>query len=227
MPHELLIELLVVTAAALVSMIGVMLAVFAARFAGRMSLAMTLGAGLVLIAVGVLDLAPEALRDGGPAALLIVVGFLAGVAIEGVLRRSHSHGDGQRLKAAAWFGLALLSAHSALDGALYAITFRHGEDVGLLTGFGLMLHEAPEGVAAVMLCLRAGLSPLRSLAPAIFASSLTTPMGWVLARAIGETARPVTEALFAATVGLILYVGAHLTLEAARAISRSPRSGRP
>jgi zinc transporter ZupT len=86
------------------------------------------------------------------------------------------------------------------------------------------MHEAPEGVVAMMLALQAGLRPLRAAGVAVAASSLTTPAGWMLAHFVGESAGGAMQAMFAASAGLLLYVGWHLVAGGWRAL-RAGRNG--
>lgn len=104
------------------------------------------------------------------------------------------------------------------DGAVYTAVFWHGEGSGLLASLGLILHEAPEGVVAMALALQAGLRPPIAATAAILASSVTTPIGWVIAHAIGESGHGAMQAMFAASAGLLLYVGWHLIAGGWRAI---------
>jgi zinc and cadmium transporter len=101
--------------------------------------------------------------------------------------------------------------------------FWHGEGSGLLASLGLILHEAPEGVVAMALALQAGLRPPIAATAAVMASSITTPIGWVLAHAIGESAHGAMQAMFAASAGLLLYVGWHLIAGGWRSL----RAGKP
>jgi zinc transporter ZupT len=80
----------------------------------------------------------------------------------------------------------------------------------MIASLGLILHEAPEGVVAMALALQAGLRPPAAAGIAVLASSLTTPLGWVMAHAVGESAQGAMQAMFAASAGLLLYVGWHL-----------------
>ena len=90
-----------------------------------------------------------------------------------------------------------------------------------MTSLGLILHEAPEGVVAMALALQAGLKPPVAAMTAVLASSVTTPLGWVLAHALGENGNDVMQAMFAASAGLLLYVGWHLVAGGWRALKRT------
>jgi zinc transporter ZupT len=73
----------------------------------------------------------------------------------------------------------------------------------------------------MMLALQAGLKPWKAAGVAVVASSLTTPLGWALGHAIGAE-NGAMQAMFAASAGLLLYVGWHLVASGWRALrSRS------
>ena len=72
--------------------------------------------------------------------------------------------------------------------------------------------------AYMALALQAGLRPPIAAMAAILASSVTTPIGWVIAHAIGESGHGVMQAMFAASAGLLLYVGWHLIAGGWRAL---------
>jgi zinc transporter ZupT len=124
----------------------------------------------------------------------------------------------------AWLGVLVLAIHSTLDGAVYTAIFWRGDGTGLVASLGLILHEAPEGVAALALALQAGLRAPTALATAILASSITTPAGWGIAHVIGESAHGAMQTMFAASAGLLLYVGWHLIAGGWRTL-RARRNG--
>jgi zinc transporter ZupT len=55
---------------------------------------------------------------------------------------------------------------------------------------------------------------------AFVASSLTTPLGWLLANFVGDNAHGAMSAMFAASAGLLLYVGWTLAVGGWRAMQR-------
>jgi zinc transporter ZupT len=71
------------------------------------------------------------------------------------------------------------------------------------------------------LALQAGLRPPVAATAAVLASSMTTPLGWVIAHAIGESGHGVMQAMFAASAGLLLYVGWHLVAGGWRSLKRT------
>ncbi len=196
-----------------------MFAALAAATARKVVNVITLAAGLVLLLVAGLHLAPEAIGAGGTALVFLLVGAGAGVVLELVVDRKANPSPGT-VQLAAWIGLAVLALHSTIDGAVYSAAFGHSHGSGVLTSIGLILHEAPEGVVAMMLGLQAGLRPGAAALAAFAASSITTPIGWALGRAVGERGHEVMEAMFAASAGLLLYVGWHLATAGWRAMRR-------
>jgi len=139
--------------------------------------------------------------------------------------RTRPHSDGPRaIKLAATLALLVLALHSTLDGAVYTATFWKDPGSGFLASLGLILHEAPEGIVAMALALQLGLRSAAAALVAIAASSLTTPLGWALAHGLGDHAGGSMNILFAASAGLLLFVGGHLILGGWHAL-RNPASG--
>ena len=120
----------------------------------------------------------------------------------------------------AWLAISVLGLHSTIDGAVYSTAFWHDQDSGFLASLGLILHEAPEGVVAMLLALQTGLRTPAAVLVAFFASSLTTPLGWLLANLIGSHAQGAMSAMFAASAGLLLYVGCTLAVGGWRSMQR-------
>lgn len=215
-------EAAIVLGAGALSVAGVAFALLAATMAKRVTDIVGLAGGVVILLVAITHLAPEAFDAGAVERFFLFGGAAAGVLLEFVFR-VRSTPSPSTMRIGAWLGVILLAIHSTLDGAVYTAVFWHGEDSGLLASLGLILHEAPEGVVAMALALQAGLRPPIAATAAILASSVTTPIGWIIAHAIGESGHGVMQAMFAASAGLLLYVGWHLIAGGWRAI----RTGSP
>jgi ZIP family zinc transporter len=207
----------IVLGAAALSVAGVAFALLAATMARKVTDIVGIAGGIVILITGFTHLAPEALAAGDVARALLVAGAVVGILLELVFRARSTRAE-TTAQFAAWLGIAVLAIHSTLDGAVYTAVFWHEEHSGQMAAFGLILHEAPEGVVAMALALRAGLKPPVAALVAIMASSLTTPLGWVIAHAVGEAGHGVMEAMFAASAGLLLYVGWHLVSDGWRSI---------
>jgi zinc transporter ZupT len=210
-------EAVIVAGAAGMSAAGALFAALAASRARALADWFVLLAGVVL-SLGVLThLAPEALslRPDGWAFICLGAAF-GGLAELLVQRRREKMADPARL--GAWVSLGALMLHSTLDGAAYSASFGHSEVSGIVAGTGLILHEAPEGVAAMLLALQTGLRS--SIAPlaALAASAATTPLGWALAHGLGERAHGSMEIMFALSAGLLTYVGLRLLVSGWRAV---------
>lgn len=216
-------EAAIVFSAAALSVAGVAFALLAASMARRVADLVGMAGGVVVLLVAVFHLAPEAFAAGGAARIFLFGGAAAGVLLE-ILFRTRSDPALSTIHAGAWLGVLVLAIHSTLDGAVYNAVISHDDGYGMVASMGLILHEAPEGVVAMMLALQAGLKPARAAGVAIIASSLTTPAGWALAHLVGESAHGAMQAMFAASAGLLLYVGWHLIAGGWRAL-RAGRNG--
>jgi zinc transporter ZupT len=213
----------ILLSAAALSVAGVLFALIAASMARRVADLVGMAGGIVILLVAVFHLAPEAFAAGGIERIFLFVGAAIGILLE-VLYRSRPDPAPATIRVGAWLGVLVLAIHSTLDGAVYTAVMAHEDGAGLLASLGLILHEAPEGVVAMMLALQAGLRPLPAAGVAVAASSLTTPAGWALAHIVGESAHGAMQAMFAASAGLLLYVGWHLVAGGWRAI-RAGRNG--
>lgn len=213
-------EAAIVLGAGALSVAGVAFALLAATMAKRVTDLVGMAGGIVILVTGLTHLAPEALAAGDVARGFLIAGAAVGILLE-VIFRTRSVPSPQTERVGAWLGITVLAIHSTLDGAVYTAVFWHGEDSGLLTSLALILHEAPEGVVAMALALQAGLKPPVAALTAVLASSVTTPLGWVIAHAIGESGHDVMQAMFAASAGLLLYVGWHLVAGGWRSLRRT------
>jgi zinc transporter ZupT len=213
----------ILLSAAALSVAGVLFALLAASMARRVADLVGMAGGVVILLVAIFHLAPEAFAAGPTERVFLFVGAAVGVLLE-VLYRTRPDVGPSTVRVGAWLGVLVLAIHSTLDGAVYTAVISHDDGAGLMASLGLILHEAPEGVVAMMLALQAGLRPLPAAGVAIAASSLTTPAGWALAHVVGESAQGAMQAMFAASAGLLLYVGWHLVAGGWRAI-RAGRNG--
>lgn len=218
-------EAAIVIGAAALSLAGVAIAMAAASTARRIADLVGMAGGVVILVVAVLHLAPDAISAGGTAPVFFLAGVVAGVVLE-LLFHERADPAPATVRAGAWLGVLLLAIHSTLDGALYTAVFWHRDGASVVAALGLIVHEAPEGVVAMMLALQAGLRTPAAAGVAVLASSLTTPLGWVLAHAIGESASGAMQAMFAASAGLLLYVGWHLIAHGWKALRANPSVGR-
>ena len=197
---------------------GVAFALLAAASARKFADRIALAAGLALLLVAALHLAPEAIQSGVFGRIFLFVGVGLGIALEMMFQAEAA--PEKTTRTTAWLAIFVLGLHSTVDGAVYSAAFWHDQDSGFLASFGLILHEAPEGVVAMLLALQTGLRTPAAVLVAFAASSLTTPLGWVLANLVGGQAQGAMSAMFAASAGLLLYVGWTLAVGGWRAMQR-------
>jgi zinc transporter ZupT len=173
-----------------------------------------------MLFVGLTHLAPEAFAAGDVERIFLLGGAGVGILLE-VIFRARNLSSPATEQIGAWLGIVGLGLHSTLDGAVYTAVFWHNHASGLMASAGLILHEAPEGIVAMALALRAGLKPPVAAVTAVLASSVTTPLGWIIAHAIGESGQGVMQIMFAASAGLLLYVGWHMIAGGIRSLRRT------
>lgn len=213
-------EAAIVLGAGALSVAGVAFALLAATIARRIADLVGMIGGMVILFVGLTHLAPEAFAAGDVERIFLVGGAVVGILLE-VLFRTRSVASPATEHIGAWLGIVVLGLHSTLDGAVYTAVFWHNHASGLMASGGLILHEAPEGIVAMALALKAGLKPPVAAVTAVLASSVTTPLGWIIAHAIGESGQGVMQIMFAASAGLLLYVGWHMIAGGVRALRRT------
>ncbi len=213
-------EAAIVLGAGALSVAGVAFALLASTMARRVTDIVGMAGVVVILFVGLTHLAPEAFAAGNVERIFLVGGAVVGILLEMIFRARASASPGGE-RAGAWLGIVVLGLHSTLDGAVYTSVFWHGESSGLMASLGLILHEAPEGIVAMALALQAGLKPPVAAVTAVLASSVTTPLGWIIAHAIGESGQGVMQVMFAASAGLLLYVGWHMIAGGIRALRRT------
>ncbi len=213
-------EAAIVLGAGALSVAGVAFALLAATIARRIADLVGMIGGMVILFVGLTHLAPEAFAAGDVERIFLVGGAVVGILLE-VLFRTRSAASPATEHIGAWLGIVVLGLHSTLDGAVYTAVFWHNHASGLMASGGLILHEAPEGIVAMALALKAGLKPPVAAVTAVLASSVTTPLGWIIAHAIGESGQGVMQIMFAASAGLLLYVGWHMIAGGVRALRRT------
>lgn len=218
-------ETMIVALAVGVSLAAIVAGLLAADFARRAHRVVVLAAGSLLVGASLVHLIPEAIELGLSGALALGVGAAAGGLLEfggrSLLRRGGPGGG----EVVAQLALLALAAHSTVDGGIYAVTTSHDQASGVLVGLGLVLHEAPEGAVALFLALQTGWSRIQAVVAAVFASSLTTPVGWVLGSAAGAAAHEQVELLFAGSVGLLTYSGVRLLISGLRKPEPARHSG--
>ncbi len=159
-----------------------------------------------MVSVGLLDLIPHAIEEGGSrAAFMVLVGYLLVHLTQHTLAPHFHFGEEKHAvtQAVGWSALAGLLLHTFIDGVAIASGFAVSSALGILVFFAIMLHKVPEGVAISSLFLAAGASRKRAVTAAT-ALAAATVAGVLFTGVVGPLARHG----LALAGGVTLYVGA-------------------
>ncbi len=197
--------------AALMSGVGVGLVLVRRDLAIKLSDFTTFLGGLILCGLAVFHLLPEAIETGRW--LVLTGGVLFGLGLHFIAHQINQkpNQDVSTHYASAGIALLAIGLHSFLDGMVYAVTLDHDHVGGAFTGLGLILHETPEGILALMISLlifkRSELALLVTLVLATF----STPVGTLTSLWVSETIGvSFYENAFPFSAGLIAAAGANL-----------------
>lgn len=162
------------------------------------------GAGFML-AVAVLGVMPEVLRDGPGEALFVLLGYLAVHLAQHVLtphfhfgEETHRVSPGTGISAL--FGLTL---HTFFDGVAIASGFLVSGQLGILLFLAVLLHKLPEGVTIASVMVAGGQSRGRAIGAAAVLGGATV-LGVLLTEQVAGLARHG----LAISAGVTLYVAA-------------------
>ncbi len=162
------------------------------------------GAGFML-AVAVLGVLPEVLREGQSGALYVLGGYLAVHFAQHVFT-PHFHFGEETHHVSARAGISALlglTLHTFFDGVAIASGFLVSGELGLLLFLAVLLHKLPEGVTIASVMIAGGQSRSRALAGAAVLG-LATILGVVLT----EVAGPLARHGLAISAGVTIYVAA-------------------
>jgi ZIP family zinc transporter/zinc and cadmium transporter len=199
-------ELLYALAAAGANVLGAAAVVGRARWSLRaLDLMLSLAAGF-LISVALVDLFPEALRQGGAgAAGVVLIAYLLVHLTQHTLGRHFHFGEETHevSEVVSFSALVGLLLHTFVDGVAVASGLRVSTSLGALVFVAVLLHKFPEGLAISSLFLAAGASRLRALLAAV-ALGVATILGVLLT----EHLQLLRDNGLAIAAGVTLYVGA-------------------
>jgi ZIP family zinc transporter/zinc and cadmium transporter len=194
---------------ALVAAVGNLVGGYAVVRRERRSLAvielfLAFGAGF-MIAVALLEVAPEALARRSDAPLFILIGYFAVHLTQHVFVPhfhfgEETHAVSPRQGMTALGGLLL---HTFFDGVAIASGFQVSMQVGLLLFLAVFLHKLPEGVTMASVMLAGGQSRGRALAAAALLGVAT-----VLGVLVTEVSQPLIDHGLAISAGVTIYVAA-------------------
>jgi zinc transporter ZupT len=191
--------------AASANLLGALAVTSRARWSVRALDGMLAFAAGFMIAVGLIDLLPDAIERGGrTAAVVALAGYLAVHVTQHVIGTHFHFGEethhvSEAVSLAALVGLLL---HTFVDGVAVASGFGVGGTVGALVLTAVILHKVPEGLAISSLFLAAGQGRGRALLAA-GALGVATIAGAILTDEIGV----LRDHGLALAAGVTLYVG--------------------
>jgi zinc and cadmium transporter len=162
------------------------------------------GAGFML-AVALLGVMPEVLRDSAGAAIYVLVGYLAvHLAQHVVTPHFHFGEETHRVSRSAGISALLgLTLHTFFDGVAIASGFLVSGELGSLLFLAVLLHQLPEGVTIASVMVAGGQSRGRAIGGAV-ALGAATVLGVILT----ERMAPLARHGLAISAGVTLYVAA-------------------
>jgi zinc and cadmium transporter len=162
------------------------------------------GAGFML-AVALLGVLPEVLRDGSAGALYVLLGYLAVHLAQHVFTPHFHFGEEtHRVSASAGVSALLgLTLHTFFDGVAIASGFLVSGQLGVLLFLAVLLHKLPEGVTIASVMVAGGQSRGRALGAAAVLG-LATILGVLLT----ELVEPLARHGLALSAGVTIYVAA-------------------
>lgn len=162
------------------------------------------GAGFML-AVAVLGMMPEVLRDNPSAALYVLFGYLAVHLAQHVFTPHFHFGEETHTVTAAAGMSALLglTLHTFFDGVAIASGFLVSGRLGVLLFLAVLLHKLPEGVTIASVMVAGGQTRARALGGAAVLGAAT-----VLGVLLTERVAPLARHGLAISAGVTLYVAA-------------------
>ncbi len=192
-------------AAALGNVVGALAVVRGERRSLRfIDACLAFGAGFML-AVALLGMLPEVVRESPSAAVYVLAGYLAvHLAQHVVTPHFHFGEETHRVSATAGISALLgLTLHTFFDGVAIASGFLVSGRLGVLLFLAVLLHKLPEGVTIASVMVAGGQSRARALGAAAVLG-FATVLGVVLTGQVGPLARHG----LALSAGVTLYVAA-------------------
>lgn len=162
------------------------------------------GAGFML-AVALLGVLPEVLREGPGAALYILFGYLA-VHLAQHVFVPHFHFGEETHRVARSTGISAmlgLTLHTFFDGVAIASGFLVSGRLGILLFLAVLLHKLPEGVTIASVIVASGRSRSEAIGAAAVLGGAT-----VLGVLLTQQVAPLATRGLALSAGVALYVAA-------------------
>jgi ZIP family zinc transporter/zinc and cadmium transporter len=162
------------------------------------------GAGFML-AVAVLGVLPEVLRDGEGGAVYVLAGYLAVHLAQHVFTPHFHFGEEtHRVSRSAGISALLgLTLHTFFDGVAIASGFLVSGELGVLLFLAVLLHKLPEGVTIASVMVAGGRTRGQALGAAAVLGLAT-----ILGVALTEVVAPLARHGLAISAGVTIYVAA-------------------
>jgi len=192
-------------AAALGNVVGALVVVRRLRRGLRfIDACLAFGAGFML-AVTVLGVMPEVLRDSPGAALYVLIGYFAVHLAQHVFTPHFHFGEETHRVSPAAGNSALLglTLHTFFDGVAIASGFLVSGRLGVLLFLAVLLHKLPEGVTIASVMVAGGRSRRHAVGAAAVLGGAT-----VLGVLLTEQIAPLARHGLALSAGVTLYVAA-------------------
>ena len=192
-------------AAATANLVGALAVTSRSRWSVRALDGMLAFAAGFMIAVGLIDLLPEALARGGRTAAVIALGGYLAVHLTQHVIGTHFHFGEETHHVSGAVSMAALAGlllHTFVDGVAVASGLEVGGAVGALVFVAVILHKVPEGFAISSLFLAAGQGRRRALLAA-GALGVATIAGVILT----DHVVALRDHGLALAAGVTLYVG--------------------
>ncbi len=162
------------------------------------------GAGF-MIAVTMLGVLPEVLRDSSSAAVYVLAGYIAVHLAQHVFTPHFHFGEETHRVSAATGNSALLGLmlHTFFDGVAIASGFLISNRLGVLLFLAVLLHKLPEGVTIASVMVAGGGSRANAIGAAAVLGGAT-----LLGVLLTEHIQPLARHGLALSAGVTLYVAA-------------------
>ena len=169
---------------------------------------------LVALAVGALfgdafiHLLPKSFEEfgnGALAGLLTILGILLFFVLEKYLHWHHHEDDEAAVHHTGRMILFSDGLHNFIDGAIIAVSYISGIELGIATTIAIILHEIPQEIADFGILLHSGYSAKRALF-LNFLSALLAVLGAIFALALSETIEQFIVWLLPIAAGGFIYI---------------------
>ena len=197
--------LLFAVAAAAGNLVGAFAVVRALRRELRViDACLAFGAGFML-AVAVLGVLPEVLRDDQGGALYVLAGYLA-VHLAQHVFTTHFHFGEETHRVSRSAGISALlglTLHTFFDGVAIASGFLVSSELGVLLFLAVLLHKLPEGVTIASVMVAGGQTRAQAMGAAAVLGLAT-----ILGVALTDVVAPLARHGLALSAGVTIYVAA-------------------